>query len=55
MKEIVNFLRQVYSGSTVDVANILTAEADNNKERLLIYLGEVKRYVDSLIIKIYSL
>lgn len=52
MKEVVNFLRAVYEGSVVDVANILTAEADGDKEVLLKYLHTVRDYVDKLIEKL---
>lgn len=55
MKEAVYFLKHVYYGSIVDVANILTAEAEGDKERLLMYLGEVKNYTESLIEKLNSL
>ena len=48
MKEAVNFLREVYGGSVVDVANILTAEAENDKGTIKKYLHSVKDYVDGL-------
>lgn len=52
MKEVVNFLRTVYYGSMTDIANILTAEADGNKEILRKYLQTVREYVDGLIEKL---
>ena len=52
MKEAVNFLREVYDGSIMDVANILTAEAENDKETILKYLTSVKEYTEGLIEKV---
>lgn len=52
MKEAVNFLRQVYAGSVMDVANILTAEADEDIETIKKYLAEVRDYTEGLINKI---
>ena len=54
MKEAVNFLREVYGGSIVDVANIITAEAENDKETILKYLANVKEYTEGLIEKVKS-
>jgi len=52
MKEAVSFLREVYDGSIMDVANILTAEAENDKETILKYLASVKEYTEELIEKV---
>ena len=52
MKEAVSFLREVYDGSIMDIANILTAEADNDKETILKYLASVKEYTEGLIEKV---
>lgn len=52
MKEAVNFLRQVYEGSILDVANILTAEANEDTETIKKYLVEVRDYTEELINKI---
>ena len=52
MKEAVNFLREVYGGSVVHVANILTAEAENDKETIIKYLEHVKEYTEGLIEKV---
>ena len=55
MKEAVNFLRQVYHGSVVNVANIITADAENDKETILEYLEGVKEYTEGLIEKVKAL
>lgn len=52
MNEAVSFLREVYDGSIVDIANILTAEAENDKETILKYLASVKEYAEGLIEKV---
>ena len=52
MKEAVNFLRQVYEGSLLDVANILTAEANGDTETIKKYLAAVRDYTEGLINKI---
>ena len=52
MKEAVNFLTQVYSGSMTDVANIKVAEADNDRETIEKYLMAVHNYTGRLINKL---
>ena len=53
MKEAVTFLRHVYANGVIsDLANILTAEAENNKETILKYLASVKEYTEGLIEKV---
>ncbi|MBR4757399.1 MAG: hypothetical protein IK084_01185 [Bacteroidaceae bacterium] len=52
MKEAVNFLRQVYEGSVTDVATILVAEANNDKDTIVKYLMRVHNYTAKLINKI---
>jgi len=52
MKEAVKFLRHIYDASVVDVANILTAEADHNIDVILSYLEHVKEYTEKLIEKV---
>ena len=49
MKPAVNFLRQVYEGSVNDVANIIVAEAEGDKETIIQYLNRVKEYTEKLI------
>jgi hypothetical protein len=49
MKEAVNFLRHVFDGSVCDVANIMTAEAEDDKITILSYLTTVREYTQSLI------
>lgn len=48
MKEAVNFLRHTFKNSVVDVANILTAEADGDKDTIRKYLQSVIDYVIKL-------
>ena len=52
MREAVNFLRTVYSESVYDVANIITSEAEEDKESILRYLIAVKEYTEGLIDKV---
>lgn len=52
MKEAINFLRTVYSESVKDVATIIVAEAEGNKEIIRKYLCTVLDYVNSLIEKL---
>ena len=52
MKEAVNFLRQVYAGSMLDVANIITAEANEDIETIKKYLTTVRDYTEGLINKL---
>lgn len=52
MKEAINFLRTVYSESVKDVATIIVAEAEGNKEIIRKYLCTVRDYVNSLIEKL---
>ena len=49
MREAVNFLRQVYEGSMTDVANIITAEANEDTETVKKYLTTVRDYAEGLI------
>lgn len=49
MKEAVNFLRAVYDGSIEDVAAIIVAEANNDKETIRGYLNTVRDYTEKLI------
>ena len=49
MKEAVNFLTQVFSGSVEDIANIMVAEADGNNEIIKKYLLTVHNYAACLI------
>ena len=55
MKEAINFLRTVYNDSVPDVANIIVAEADKDKEVILNYLTAVKEYTEKLIDKVKEL
>lgn len=52
MKEAVNFLRTIYSGSFKDIATIIVAEADGDKEIIRKYLLTVLEYTNSLIEKL---
>ena len=52
MKEAVQFLMSIYDRSVVDIANILTAQADNDKGRIIEYLEHVKEYTEKLIEKV---
>lgn len=52
MKEAVNFLRTVYSESVKDIATIIVAEAEGDKEIIRKYLCTVRDYVDGLIEKL---
>jgi len=52
MKEAINFLRTVYSESVKDIATIIVAEAEGNKEIIRKYLCTVRDYVNSLIEKL---
>lgn len=52
MKEAINFLKHIYSESVPDIANILVAEAENDKEMIRKYLTAVREYIDKLLKKI---
>lgn len=52
MKEAVNFLRTVFSKSVKDIATIIVAEADGDKEIIRKYLRTVRDYIDGLIEKL---
>lgn len=49
MKTAIRFLVHVYGDSVTDVARILTAEADRDKEVILSYLEQVKEFTTKLI------
>jgi len=52
MKEAINFLRTVYSESIKDIATIIVAEAEDDKETIRKYLCTVRDFVNSLIEKL---
>lgn len=52
MKEAVRFLTQVYNGSVYDIAAIINAEAEGDKETIVKYLMRVHNYTARLINKI---
>ena len=52
MKEAVQFLVQVFNGSMRNLANILTAEADGNRETIITYLEWIKNKTEGLIEKV---
>ena len=41
-----NFLRHVFSGSAADIANITVAEAEDDYNTILQYLGSIQRTID---------
>lgn len=47
-----NFLKHIFSESIQDLANILNAEATDDKETLIDYLTSVKHSIDMWIIEI---
>ena len=49
MKKAANFLKHVYNSSIQDVANIVTAEAENDRETIIEYLNAVKEFTEGLI------
>lgn len=49
MKEAINFLKHIYSESVPDIANILVAEAEGDKETIRRYLTSVRDYVEELL------
>lgn len=49
MKEAINFLKHIYSESIPNMANILVAEAENDKETIRNYLLNVREYIDKLL------
>lgn len=44
-----NFLKHIFSESVPDLANIMEAEATNDKETLVGYLATVREYIDKWI------
>ena len=52
MNEAVNFLKHVFNDSVPDVANIIVAEAENDKETIEKYLWTVYNYTAKLINKL---
>ena len=54
MNGAINFLKHIYSESVPDVANILVAEAEGDKETIKNYLMGVRDYIDKLINEIGS-
>ncbi len=52
LQEAVNFLLTIYSGSIPDIAAILNAQAEEDKETLIKYLENVKAYTDKVIERI---
>ena len=52
LQEAVNFLLTIYSGSVPDVAVIVTAQAEEDKDTLIKYLENVKAYTDRVIERI---
>lgn len=49
MKEAINFLKHIYSESIPDIANILVAEVEGDKEMIKNYLLDVRIYIDKLL------
>lgn len=49
MKEAINFLKQIYSESIPDIANILMAEAEGDKETIRNYLLDIRTFIDKLL------
>ena len=49
MKEAINFLKHLYSESVPDIANILVAEAEGDKEMIRNYLLDVRTFIDKLL------
>lgn len=52
MEEAVKFLLHIYKDSVADTAVILCAQADNNRETILEYLGYVHGYINRLTDKV---
>lgn len=52
METAVKFLKHVYSESVPDIANILVAEAEGDKETIKNYLMGVRNYIDRLLSRI---
>lgn len=48
-KEAIRFLKHIFSDSVPDIANILVAEAEGDKDTILRYLGGVVLYLNELI------
>ena len=49
MKAALEFLKYIYFDSTNDLAQILNAEANNDKQTVKKYLNSVKGFIDDLI------
>ena len=49
MKGAINFLKHIYSESVPDIANILVAEAEGDKETIRRYYTSVRDYVEKLL------
>lgn len=47
-----NFLKHIFSESVPDLANIMEAEANDDKETLIDYLKSVKIHIDGWIAEI---
>lgn len=54
MKTAIRFLVHVYGDSVTDVARILTAEEDRDKEVILSYLEQVKEFTTKLIDEVHE-
>ena len=54
MKEAINFLKHIYSGSIPNIANILVAEAEGDKEVIQDYLLDTREYIDKLLKELYE-
>ena len=52
MKEAAMFLIGVFDGSLGDIANVLNAQAENDKDTIIKYLTSVKEYTEELIEKV---
>ena len=55
MKEAVQFLMRVFGGDINNIshlADVLNAQAENDKETILKYLANVKEYTEGLIEKV---
>lgn len=48
-KEAIRFLKHIFAESVPDIANILVAEAEGDKDTILRYLGGVVLYLNELI------
>lgn len=52
MEEAVNFLLHIYKDSIADMGVILCAQADNDRDTIIRYLGYVHGYINKLTDKV---